>query len=116
MIGRRDFVAGVALAAVGLPTPVMANRPARPTWVRLRGEPEAYAIFVNDVEVDLAGLDAAVLAQAMTAHPGMSEEAIRSDVRIYISAEAHLPYRAVLEVMRHLRFEKVGIVAEDRRR
>ncbi len=115
-VGRRHFIAAMtAVLAAILPAQAVANRPPRPTWVRLRGSDGDYSISVDDLEVDLAGLDAAVLRRAMAAHPSMSEEAVRRDVRIYIMAERDLRYRVVLEVMRHMRFEKVGIVAEDRR-
>ena len=43
----------------------------------------------------------------------MTEEEVRRDVRIYISAEPHVPLGALQEVMNHMRFEKVGIVGED---
>jgi hypothetical protein len=119
VIARRDFMVGAVVATAAstmLPAPAAAHRPRRPTWVRLRGADTGYSIVVNNIEVTLADLDATVLAQAMAAHPGMTEDEVRRDVRIYIAAEPQLPFRAVQEVMRHMRFEKVGIVAEDRRR
>lgn len=118
VIARRDFVVGTVATAVAttFPTPAAAHRPRRPTWVRLRGAEAGYSIVVNNFEVTLANLDATVLAQAMAANPGMSEDEVRRDVRIYIAAEPQVPFRAVREVMSHMRFEKVGIVAEDRRR
>lgn len=108
------MVAAVTVAS--LPAPAAAHRPRRPTWVRLRDAETGYSIDVNNIEVTLANLDATVLAQAMAAHPGMSEDEVRRDVRIYITAEPHLPFRAVREVMSHMRFERVGIVAQDRQR
>lgn len=90
-----------------------AHRPRRSIWVRLRSADAGYAIDVNNIEVSLADLDAAVLAQAVTSNWGMTEEEVRRDVRIYISAEPHVPLGALQEVMNHMRFEKVGIVGED---
>ena len=115
MTGRRSFVGALAIGPV-LPmySDAFAARPWRPTWVRLRGSDSGYSIAVNDVEVDLAGLDAAVLSQAMASNPGQSEAEVRRKVRIYLHAEPQVSYRAVLEVLQHMRFERIGIVGEDR--
>ena len=66
--------------------------------------------------MELTELDAEVLRRAMSSNFGMSEEEVRRDVRIYIFSGPRVPHSAVLEVMRHMRFERIGMVAEERAR
>lgn len=118
MINRRRMVVSALAggALIGSRADAVAKRPARPTWVSLRPTENGYSITVNDEQVDLGGLDAAVLAHAATANFGMLEAQVRREVRIYVRSEPGVPYGAILEVVRHLRFERVGLVGESRER
>jgi hypothetical protein len=116
-MNRRSLVAAATIlfAAPTSASCVPSRTAPRVTWVRLRPAVGGYSIYVSGVEVQLSELDGVVLAHAMAANPGRTEDDLRQNVRIYISGQGEVTYGNVLEVMHHLRFEKVGIVAEDAR-
>jgi biopolymer transport protein ExbD len=97
-----------------------SKRPPRPTWVSVNAENGTVRVFVMNDEVswDTVGqrtIDAVVTNSPQIA-PGDDYEVKQQ--RIYIRADADLPYRNVVRTMNQLQnvgFTKIGLVAEDRR-
>jgi biopolymer transport protein ExbD len=114
----RRGVVGTAVAVVMAPLLADCAAPSRApraTWVRLRPKEGGYSIDVNGREVQLSELDDAVLARAMADNPGRTEDDVRQNVRIYVRSEGRVTYGNVIEVMRHVDFARIGLVAEDAR-
>ena len=96
-----------------------SKRPPRPTWVSIQGENGPMHVFVMNDEVTLADLGDKTFDAVKANSPQIADDeyAVR-DQRIYIRADADMPYRNVVRVMNRLQdrgFSKIGLVAEDRR-
>ncbi len=96
-----------------------SQRPPRPTWISISETDNGVQVYVMNDAVAINDLGEktieAVKANAPLIANDMDE--IR-DQRIYIRADAGLPYRNVVLVMNRLQdrgFTKIGFVAEDRR-
>ena len=97
-----------------------SKRPPRPTWVSIAESPtggiETYVM--NDL-VPMANLGEATFDAVKINSPQIANDEFEiKDQRIYIRADAGLPYRNVVRVMNRLQdkgFTKIGFVAEDRR-
>jgi biopolymer transport protein ExbD len=77
-------------------------------------------VFVMNDAVDLNVLGERTYEAVRTNTPQIANDEFEiMDQRIYIRANADLPYREVVRVMNRLQdkgFTKIGLVAEDRRR
>ncbi len=77
-------------------------------------------VFVMNDAVDLNTLGERTYEAVRTNDPRIANDEFEiMDQRIYIRANADLPYREVVRVMNRLQdkgFTKIGLVAEDRRR
>ena len=97
-----------------------SKRPPRPTWVSIQGENGPMRVYVMNDEVTLDDLGDKTFDAVKVNTPQIADDeyAVR-DQRIYIRADADMPYRNVVRVMNRLQdrgFSKIGLVAEDRRR
>jgi biopolymer transport protein ExbD len=97
-----------------------SKRPPRPTWVSVNAQAGVVRVFVMNDEVswDTVGQRTvdAVRTNSPQIDPGDDYELKQQ--RIYIRADADLPYRNVVRTMNQLQnvgFTKIGLVAEDRR-
>jgi biopolymer transport protein ExbD len=93
-----------------------SQRPPRPTWISVTDD----GVFVMNDAVDLNTLGERTYEAVRTNDPRIANDEFEiMDQRIYIRANADLPYREVVRVMNRLQdkgFTKIGLVAEDRRR
>ncbi|MEZ5957882.1 MAG: biopolymer transporter ExbD [Hyphomonadaceae bacterium] len=93
-----------------------SQRPPRPTWISVTEE----GVYVMNDAVDLNVLGERTYEAVQTNSPLIANDEFEiMDQRIYIRANADLPYREVVRVMNRLQdkgFTKIGLVAEDRRR
>ncbi|MGE0530122.1 MAG: ExbD/TolR family protein [Hyphomonadaceae bacterium] len=93
-----------------------SQRPPRPTWISVTSD----GVFVMNDAVDLNVLGERTYEAVRTNSPQIANDEFEiMDQRIYIRANADLPYRDVVRVMNRLQdkgFTKIGLVAEDRRR
>lgn len=93
-----------------------SQRPPRPTWISVTYD----GVFVMNDAVDLNTLGERTYEAVRTNDPRIANDEFEiMDQRIYIRANADLPYREVVRVMNRLQdkgFTKIGLVAEDRRR
>lgn len=93
-----------------------SQRPPRPTWISVTEE----GVYVMNDAVDLNVLGERTFEAVRTNSPQIANDEFEiMDQRIYIRANADLPYRDVVRVMNRLQdkgFTKIGLVAEDRRR
>jgi biopolymer transport protein ExbD len=93
-----------------------SQRPPRPTWISVTEE----GVYVMNDAVDLNVLGERTYEAVRTNSPQIANDEYEiMDQRIYIRANAELPYREVVRVMNRLQdkgFTKIGLVAEDRRR
>jgi len=93
-----------------------SQRPPRPTWISVTEE----GVYVMNDAVDLNVLGERTYEAVRTNSPQIANDEFEiMDQRIYIRANAELPYRDVVRVMNRLQdkgFTKIGLVAEDRRR
>lgn len=96
-----------------------SKRPPRPTWVSINEGPSGVELFVMNDAVSLADLGEATYDAVKLNTPQIADDDFEiKDQRIYIRADAGLPYRNVVRVMNQLQnkgFSKIGLVAEDRR-
>ena len=93
-----------------------SQRPPRPTWISVNSD----GVFVMNDAVDLGALGERTYEAVRENSPQIANDEFEiMDQRIYIRADADLPYREVVRVMNRLQdkgFTKIGLVAEDRRR
>lgn len=93
-----------------------SQRPPRPTWISVNSD----GVFVMNDAVELSRLGEATYEAVQANSPLIANDEFEiRDQRIYIRADADLPYREVVRVMNRLQdkgFTKIGLVAEDRRR
>ena len=93
-----------------------SQRPPRPTWISVTDD----GVYVMNDAVDLNVLGERTYEAVRTNSPQIANDEFEiMDQRIYIRANADLPYREVVRVMNRLQdkgFTKIGLVAEDRRR
>jgi len=93
-----------------------SQRPPRPTWISVTND----GVYVMNDAVDLNVLGERTYEAVRTNSPQIANDEFEiMDQRIYIRADAELPYRDVVRVMNRLQdkgFTKIGLVAEDRRR
>ncbi len=107
--------------AVDMPTSRIdpSKRPPRPTWISVNEGPNGVRVFVMNDEVPIAELGERTFEAVKTNSPQIANDEFEiRDQRIYIRADAGLPYRNVVRVMNRLQdrgFTKIGLVAEDRR-
>jgi hypothetical protein len=112
---RRSFlilVTAVAGCAPQSPAPPTA---LSPVWIT---NAAGGAFVVNGVQAELATIDDVVLEQALVLNPTLTPEQARAEVQVYFRGNPDAPqdsYRDVLRALQSIRFERVGIVAEDRR-
>ena len=95
-----------------------SKRPPRPTWISISQSTGSVRTYVMNDEVALADLGEKTYEAVQTNSPQLTDEMDIKDQRIYIRADAELPYREVVRVMNRLQnrgFTKIGLVAEDRR-
>ena len=95
-----------------------SKRPPRPTWISINQQNGSVHTFVMNDEVSLADLGQSTYDAVKTNSPQLSDDLDIKEQRIYIRADADLPYREVVRVMNRLQdrgFSKIGLVAEDRR-
>lgn len=97
-----------------------SKRPARPTWISITEGPAGVEVYVMNDAVTLATLGQETFDAVKENSPQIADDEFEiKDQRIYIRADAGLPYRHVVRVMNQLQnrgFTKIGLVAEDRRR
>lgn len=86
-----------------------------PIWLLIASTPESTEFRVNAEEVERARLHQVLLEHALRANPGLTEDQALNEVRVYVRTEPNGDYQMVMEVVRELRFERIGFVAEDRR-
>ncbi len=116
MMNRRTVLVGAALGGVaGCNQSRPRDTHAEIIWVTLSPTQSGYQALLNDESVEPENLDAAVLALALEANPGFTEQEARAEALIAIKAEPDTPGDAVADAMRRLRFERVAFIAEDRR-
>jgi biopolymer transport protein ExbD len=93
-----------------------SQRPPRPTWISVTYD----GVYVMNDAVDLNVLGERTYEAVRENSPQIRNDEFEiMDQRIYIRANADLPYRDVVRVMNRLQdkgFTKIGLVAEDRRR
>ena len=99
---------------------VPSKRPPRPTWVSVNQDPAGgIQVFVMNDAVAMADLGERTYDAVKINSPTIADDDFEiRDQRIYIRADADLPYRNVVRVMNRLQdkgFTKIGLVAEDRR-
>jgi len=96
-----------------------SKRPPRPTWVSISEGAGGVEVYVMNDAVALADLGEATYDAVKLNTPQIANDDYEiKDQRIYIRADAGLPYRNVVRVMNQLQnkgFTKIGLVAEDRR-
>ena len=96
-----------------------SKRPPRPTWISIAEGNGAVNVFVMNDAVTMETLGEATYEAVKTNTPQIANDDFEiKDQRIYIRADAGLPYRHVVRVMNQLQnrgFSKIGFVAEDRR-
>ena len=97
-----------------------SRRPPRPTWVSISSSSGVVQVYVMNDAVAWGDLgsktEEAVIANSPQIDP--TDDFAVHDQRIYIRADADLPYRNVVRAMNRLQdngFTKIGLVAEDRR-
>jgi len=97
-----------------------SQRPPRPTWVSVTEGPAGVQVFVMNDAVSIEDLGERTYDAVKVNSPRIANDDYEiKDQRIYIRADAGLPYRNVVRVMNQLQnkgFTKIGLVAEDRRR
>jgi biopolymer transport protein ExbD len=97
-----------------------SKRPPRPTWVSVSSESGGVRVFVMNDEVSWDSLGERTVDAVRTNSPQIANDDYEvKQQRIYIRADADLPYRNVVRAMNRLQdvgFTKIGLVAEDRRR
>ena len=93
-----------------------SQRPPRPTWISVTSD----GVYVMNDAVDINALGERTFEAVRENTPQIANDEFEiMDQRIYIRADADLPYRDVVRVMNRLQdkgFTKIGLVAEDRRR
>ena len=96
-----------------------SKRPPRPTWVSVSSESGGVRVFVMNDEVSWDSLGERTVEAVRTNSPQIANDDYEvKQQRIYIRADADLPYRNVVRTMNQLQnvgFTKIGLVAEDRR-
>jgi biopolymer transport protein ExbD len=97
-----------------------SKRPPRPTWVSVSAESGGVRVFVMNDEVSWGSLGERTIEAVRTNSPQIdpNDDYEVKQQRIYIRADADLPYRNVVRTMNMLQnagFTKIGLVAEDRR-
>ena len=96
-----------------------SKRPPRPTWVSVSSETGGVRVFVMNDEVSWDSLGERTVEAVRTNSPQIANDDYEvKQQRIYIRADADLPYRNVVRTMNMLQnvgFTKIGLVAEDRR-
>ncbi|MBX9746320.1 MAG: hypothetical protein K2X34_05430 [Hyphomonadaceae bacterium] len=112
---RRSFLILVAVSAGCSPQPPEATQPPTPVWITIDADG---LLVVNGARADAATIDAVVLEQALALNPTLTPEQARADVQVYFRGYPTAPpgaYQDVVRALQRIRFEHVGIVAEDRR-
>ena len=95
-----------------------SQRPPRPTWVSISSTDDGVLYYVMNDAVPINELGAKTFEAVQKNDPRLADEFEVRDQRIFIRADAGLPYRNVVLVMNRLQdrgFTKIGFVAEDRR-
>ena len=96
-----------------------SKRPPRPTWVSVNAQGGSVRVYVMNDEVSWSTLGERTIEAVRTNSPQIANDDFEvKDQRIYIRADADLPYRNVVRTMNMLQnvgFTKIGLVAEDRR-
>ena len=95
-----------------------SQRPPRPTWVSISSTDDGVLYYVMNDAVPINELGAKTFEAVQKNDPRLADEFEIRDQRIFIRADAGLPYRNVVLVMNRLQdrgFTKIGFVAEDRR-
>ncbi len=95
-----------------------SQRPPRPTWVSISSTDEGVLYYVMNDAVAINELGTKVFEAVQKNDPRLADEDEVRDQRVFIRADAGLPYRNVVLVMNRLQdrgFTKIGFVAEDRR-
>ncbi len=98
-----------------------SKRPPRPTWVSVNEDGTGgIQVFVMNDAVAMSELGEKTYDAVKLNSPQIADDDYEiRDQRIYIRADANLPYRNIVRVMNRLQdkgFTKIGLVAEDRRR
>jgi biopolymer transport protein ExbD len=95
-----------------------SKRPPRPTWISVNSQGGSVRVYVMNDEVSWDSLGERTIEAVRTNSPQITDDFDIKDQRIYIRADADLPYRNVVRTMNMLQnvgFTKIGLVAEDRR-
>jgi biopolymer transport protein ExbD len=96
-----------------------SQRPPRPTWVSLSEGAGGLEVHVMNDIVQMNELGQKTYEAVQKNDPRIANDEFEiRDQRIYIRADAGLPYRNVVLAMNRLQdrgFTKIGFVAEDRR-
>lgn len=110
---RRRFIVCAAASTACAPRD---EHGLKPIWLRVTPGDSHYVMLVEGDVVRLPELEQALLDHALAANPGLSPEEARQTVHIYVRADPGVPTNWVDDLMPVLcLFEKVALVAEDRR-
>jgi biopolymer transport protein ExbD len=95
-----------------------SRRPPRPTWVSVSDAGGQVRVYVMNDQVSWDTLGQKTIDAVHENSPQLTDDFDVKDQRIYIRADADIPYRHVVRTMNRLQdvgFTKIGLVAEDRR-
>ncbi len=95
-----------------------SQRPPRPTWISISSAEDQVMYYVMNDAVQINELGQKTFEAVQKNDPRLADDDEVRDQRIFIRADAGLPYRNVVLVMNRLQdrgFTKIGFVAEDRR-